>query len=270
VAYADLGELGTQDSEPVVYNWPATCAVLRLLPWLVLAILAFLRSRRGQTGWRVFIPVIAVMLILFAIQQVLPYLHHLHSRIAEVSLPPIVSSLVTAGAFGIAALWLLSHRMTNRGRLRRLLFAAFVMLLFGATVLLIFEGTEIGPNTVPVLIIYGMCVLLLLLATTIASRLNRRRFSFLGGLLMGCVLCGGLLCPATILVVMAVSGHGDLQSDEVLRGLTYGGAMGLIAGLATFAVAFPFAYYALRHPVRRAELAQALGIEQETSTHAAK
>ena len=108
VASQDIGELGPKEGKAVIYNWKWYYNVLPLLLLFTLVLLlVFVRANRTPCAWLIFVPLLIVNLLWSLFAKVLGV------GSADTA---VFSVLFHSYVVGIAALWLLGHKIANRSR----------------------------------------------------------------------------------------------------------------------------------------------------------
>ena len=125
VVRQDIGSLGANESEPVIYHWPWYRSVFDYLLWLLLPfVIAIPAANRNRSALSILIPLFAVSAILLLIGRIFAG----PSAAAFSELIPIPMVL--------AVLMLLAHKIQNKNRLITFLLA----LLISTFVLIIGSG----------------------------------------------------------------------------------------------------------------------------------
>jgi hypothetical protein len=220
----DLKGLGPNEGAPLSYHWTLPSLMPTLLPWLgVLGLLALRPNRRGQAWW-VWLPLALGAGLGFGV-----------TALAEAqSSSDFFGRLVTAGAFGVAAVWLLSFWLDRQPW--PLAFLGVLLLQVAASVLTL--ATDADSESIPaelgLFVFMSLCGLGIALALTLAGwRCRRRfgaaRFAFLVFLFL---MAGWLLAALPFCVVVLLAGQSGVWAYMLL------GAAAIATG--SFLVLAPF------------------------------
>ena len=178
VASADLGGLGAKEGAPVTYNWTRASLLPAALPWLAILLLLVFKPNRCPRAWWILAPVACLTCGIGFLADLWP------SMPSE--LDGILSNLVAALAFGVAAVWLLSPYLKSRFRILNVL--GFLLLLegFGLVIFAFTQDWNEGMEAAGVGVVLAVCAALIPIAAGLAGWLCRRRYRPL-------VLCAGVL-----------------------------------------------------------------------------
>jgi hypothetical protein len=170
VASADLGGLGPEEGVATLCTWTPPSRLPSLLPWLAVLLLFLLKQNRCAQAWWVWLPLVGITTLTFGLQPVFSFIP---SNAVQA-----MADLMTALAFGLTALWLVSPHLTPKPRILAFLgilatcgiFAAVVYTLKG-------DWVENSVETGSFLVILAFCVLQLALAIILTSLMCRRRYT---------------------------------------------------------------------------------------------
>ena len=247
VAAADLGGLGAKEGTPAAYTWVPSSLLPYILPWVAVLLLLLLKQNRCAQAWWVWLPLLAVTALLLGLRPVLSFLP---SNPLE-----ILTDVITALAFGFAAVWLISPYLGHKPRI--LAFLGMLAAWGGFSIAVYALRGDWGENsieTVGFLVFLAFCVFLLALALTLASLMCRRRYSPLRFLLwlFGWLIAGWLVVAAPFLLFALASGA---ATDEPILMLLSGI---LSLALGTFLIALPFLLLAVTNAFYRERFGELL------------
>lgn len=226
------------DQTATVFVWPLRRSLLRIAPTLLLVILTAWKARRNRAAWGVLAPVALIAGALWSAGRSLP-----------ADLQAVLQSPIWAWTLGVAVVFLTA---SGAGRIR---IASWIILtLAGSAIIPIYTGWVAGPDLIVPLVFYGIALVVLRGALSVALR---RRFRFRSGRSLMApyfwfALMGTLATPVAGLAAIVVAaswalvpplGAGDLA---VFAG---GGCLyGVVLGAVVYTVLLPFVILAFRVP----------------------
>jgi len=169
VATDDLGGLGAKEGPGIPYAWVPPSFIPLLVPWLGVLLLLLLKANRSGQAWLIWLPLFAV----FAIQMALrPALSLLPSEMFGMFL-----DVISALAFGLAAVWLTGHAYGPRHRLLGFLGMLGVMAGFGIAAAAVMHTADGSwEQTLPTGILLAFCILVVPAAMSLGGLCSRHQY----------------------------------------------------------------------------------------------
>ncbi len=224
------------------------------LPWLGALLLLALGPNRTGRAWWIWVP---LGLVVALANLCRPWF----SSIGEEELDVFVQ-VVTAGAFGLAAVWLLAPYLARRYRILTFLCLLVALAGFGGLTLLVTQdwGEVNLPILCAALILLALGTMALALALTLAGVICRKQFRPAGlGLWLFIGLLGfSLVLTSPFLVFAALSNGGNAMWMEFLLGVA-------AFAVVVFVVALPFLLLSTTNLFYRERLKAVLHIERTTA-----
>jgi len=237
VASQDIGELGPKEGRAVIYNWKWYYNVLPLLLFFALVLLlVFVRANRTPRAWLIFVPLLIVNLLWSLFSKVLG------GGSADMV---VFSVLFHSYAVGIAAVWLLGHKIANRNRFTTFLLALAIMAIAGLIGIISYGMTDLSTETVGVLMLLAVLAFTMLFGFVLAGWRCRKRYSNLRFMLWLALWCV-VVCVASILVfysIMLAIARPSISLFTILLQLSI---VGLVFGLCAYVIVLPYMILAFR------------------------
>ncbi|MBI4023901.1 MAG: hypothetical protein HY360_02910 [Verrucomicrobia bacterium] len=165
---SDLGGLGAQEGTPVSFNWRLPNLMPVFLPWVAILLLLLAKSNRCAQAWWIWAPLVCVA----TLERILVF-PFLPSSLIETFV-----DVISALAFGIAAVWLLAPHLARRHRF--VTFLCILPTLAGASALVCVIGQDwLGGEAatmVSVISLLGIVVFVVSVAMTFAGWACRGRY----------------------------------------------------------------------------------------------
>jgi hypothetical protein len=239
VGSSDVGGLGAATGPAATFEWARPSLMPLLLPWLALLGLLALRANRGWPAWWVCLPLGAVTALAWCARP-------LFSFVPSTALDLFCESL-QAVAFGIAAVWLLSHAL---GRIpsRFVAFCGMLLVLGGFSLLAyVVRQDWSGPEAAGGLMLLGFFGAATALALSLAGRACRHRYA---PLRLSCWVYGwlvlALLAASLPFFLLALLSSGPGLKEEFFFVVAV-----LTLATAAFVVLLPFLILAFASPLYR-------------------
>jgi hypothetical protein len=237
VASQDISELGPKEGKAVIYNWKWYYNVLPLsLFFTLVLLLVFVRANRTPRAWLIFVPLLIVNL-----------LWSLFSKILGVGSANMVvfSVLFHSYVVGIAALWLLGHKIANRRRFATFLLALAIMAVAGLIGIISYGMTDFSNDGVAIIIILGVLAFTMLFGFVLAGRLCRNRYSNLRFMLWLALWCV-VVCVASTMAIYSIMFVISGFPVSIFRILLAFVPIGLVFGLCAYVIVLPYMILAFR------------------------
>ena len=250
VASADLGGLGAKEGVPVTYNWTRASLLPAALPWLAILVLLVFKPNRCPRAWWILAPVAFLSCGIGFLPELWP---SMPSQIGEI-LPDLVSAL----AFGVAAVWLLSPYLKSRFRILNVLGFLLVLEGFGLVIYVFTQDWNEGVEAAGVGVGLALCAAIIPMAAGLAGLLCRRRYRPLvlcAGVLAMLLGLWGLVMLPIVLIQTAVAGQRVPVGELV--------APVLAMTALCFGVLLPFLLLSFSNSLFRQRLIQVLGLAPE-------
>jgi hypothetical protein len=251
VASADLGGLGSKDGPPVAYNWTVPSLMPLALPWLGVLLLLALNPNRSARAWWIWLPLGGVVVLANLVQPAFDFLPE--------ELLDIFVQVVSALAFGLAAVWLLAPYLARSHRV--LTFLCLAPALAGFSVLSVLAAQDWGAadvtTLIPALVLLALSILVVSVAMALAGLVCRRRYRPAGlclWLLVWLLGIGFVLTAPFFLFAMIASG-GEVAWLEFFQGV-------LAFVFVNFAIALPFLILSSANSFYRERLKALLHLER--------
>jgi hypothetical protein len=233
---------------PVVYGWTMPSLMPLLLPWLGLLALLAARPNRNGRAWWIWAPVLVCAGVVFALRA-----------LGEVVGPGVevidtFGQLTMAGAFGLAALWLLGSLFSGKHGLIVFLGALLVQSLVSAAVLLVALQADTAIEEIGLFIFLFLVGAGISLALNLAGQARRRLRVEIGFSLWVLIflLVGWLLGVGPFIVMTQLSG-GFAPAGGMLIGA-------VCVAMASFVLLTPFLVLASANSFYRARLQAMFGL----------
>jgi hypothetical protein len=240
---ARAGDLSAGDAT-TTYYWNPLWNLAALSPWLLLAGLMLLPPNRHRGALPVLLPVLVVFLGVEAVLSLFPF--SLYNSLFS------FAGCLSANAFGLAALMLVSHWFEGRSSRSVFLLAMLIALVVAITAELVMPGG--GPDSEAFTSSLGLAIIVVVQVVGMALAARRIRNGTSGGQYAWRVFVGVLLaCEFVCLLLFAMT-----------AALSYSGTAGetlafvpqvvIIAGVlsvVTYLVLLPFLVVLFRAPFYR-------------------
>ncbi len=237
VASQDIGELGPKEGKAGIYNWKWYYNVLPLsLLFTLVLLLVFVRANRTPRAWLIFVPLLIVNFLWSLFAKVLNF------GPADMM---VFSVLFHSYAVGIAALWLLGHKIANRSRFTTFLLALAIMVIAGLIGIVSYGMTDLSNEGLTILMCLGVLAFTMLFGFVLAGRRCRNRYSNLCFMLWLALWCE-VVCVVSTLVfysIMLAIYRPSISLFIILFQLL---TMGLIFGLCAYVIVLPYMILAFR------------------------
>lgn len=237
VASQDIGELGPKEGKAVLYNWKWYYNVLPLLLlFTLILLLIFVRANRTPRAWLIFVPLLIVNLLWSLFAKVLGI------GSADTA---VFSVLFHSYAVGIAALWLLGHKIANRSRFTTFLLALAIMAIAGLIGIISYGMTDLSTETVGVLTLLAVLAFTVLLGFVLTGWRCKNRYSSLRFMLWLVLWCVATCVVGTLAFysIMLVIYRPPISLFTILFQLL---TVGLIFGLCAYVIVLPYMILAFR------------------------
>ena len=165
-ASRDLGDLGPEEGAPLTLKFPIYRHLTRVIPWLILLPLLLLKGNRTPRALLVLIPLLVVQGLLAGMIAMLP--EYMRSEAG------FMVTALTSINLGLAACWLLLHRIGGRNRVITCLLALLILTVFGVAAL--FAHGSFDYMLGPLAILYGYLMSAVLLSMVFAAVFCRKRY----------------------------------------------------------------------------------------------
>ncbi len=237
VASQDIGQLGSKEGDAVIYNWKWYYNVCRLLLWLVLILLlVFVKANRDPRAWLILIPLLIVNLFWSIFTRLV---------VPGSANTAMFSMIFHSYVIGIAALWLLGHKIGNRNRFVTFLLAAAIMAVAGLTGAISYSMADFSEQTVAVLMLLAVLAFTILLGFVLTGWRCRNRYSSVRFMLW-LAFWLMLACVASMLAfypIMLAIYQASIPIFTILLQLSI---VGLVFGLCAYVIILPYMILAFR------------------------
>lgn len=237
VASQEIGQLGPKEGEAVIYNWKWYYNVLRSLLWLgLIPLLVVVKGNRNPRAWLIFIPLVIVNLCWSIFTRFLGT-----GSISTAMFSVMFHSL----AVGIAALWLLGHKIGNRNRFVTFLLALAIMAVAALAGVISYGMTDFSGQAPAILMFLAVLAFTMLLAFVLTGWRCRNRYGNLRFMLWLALWCV-VTCVASMFVfilIMFAAGGVPISIFALLLSFL---AAGLIFGLCAYVILLPYMILAFR------------------------
>jgi len=199
-------------------------------------LLVFVKANRDPGAWLIFIPLLIVNLLWSVLTR---FLGVTSANMA------MFSMLFHSHVIGIAALWLLGHKIGNRNRLVTFLLALSIMAVAGLTGVTSYGMTGFSEETAAVLMLLAVLTFTMLLGFVLTGWRCRNRYSNLRFMLW-LAFWFVAACVASMLTfysVMFAIYQIPLSIFTILLRLSI---VALVLGLCLYAIVLPYMILALR------------------------
>ncbi len=202
----------------------------------LILLLVFVRANRTPRAWLIFIPLLIVNL-----------LWSLFSKVLGVDSAGMVifSVLFHSYTVGIAAVWLLGHKIANRRRFATFLLALAIMAVASLIGIVSYGMTDFSGEGLSILMCLGVLSLTMLLGFVLSGFMCRNRYSNLRFMLWLALWCE-VACVASMLVfyfIMSVIYRSSISLSEILFEFF---PAALIFGLCAYLIVLPYMILAFR------------------------
>lgn len=233
--------MGATEGPALSHTWIPGSLLPPLLPWLALLAFFLMRSNRtAQAGW-----IVAPVAIGFVAYLAL---NNTQADMLPSDLITSIAHAVSALAFGLAALWLVSAGLAWKNRFLVFLAMAATLAVMGGFTFVVLQGWDAGFELLGTAILAGFGTGIITLALTLAGLILRRRYAPLG-LTLWCVVL--MLALSALFVspffVFAMLQGADAPFYQVFVGI------GILAAFC-FAVLLPFLVLSFANPFYRNRL----------------
>ena len=239
----DLGDVGTQQSEAVNFDWKWSYTAPGLVIWLVLILAIVLpKANHNARILLIFVPLIIVNLFWLGFQKASGMRS---SNAYEFSI--IFHSI----SVGITVLWLVVNYFNRIGGFARF-FMSFVTIVTVAYLGTFSHSTEFSNETVLFSALFAFMAVTMLCAMTIAGKLCSRKYSPLKFMLWMALytLVGSLITMfGFFIVATAIMSSGP--GPDILEAILMVLLVGLIFGLFLYVINLPFMILAFCSPFFR-------------------
>lgn len=264
-ASSDIGELGQGESVAVIYNWRWYYSVPSLALWVLLILTIILvKDNRNLYALLILVPLLIVILLWSIFKKVT----HFPSSQAE-----MFNMLLYSLAVGIAVLWLLGHKISNRNRFVTLLLAFTIMAVVSLIGVVSYGGLQISQQVGAVLIFLAFLISSMLLGFVLTGWRCRKRFNALRFMLY---LALWIVATCVFIImgfysVVLIIGRASVPIKIILLLIPLWSA---ILGAILYVIIFPYMILALRNPFFRERFLACLHLrpvpvvtESETDTN---
>lgn len=256
VASSDLGDLGPQESQPVVVEWQWYEHLPYFFGWLlILALLVVVRENRNGQAWTILIP---SLLLYFVLWPWIVRLLGLSSRTEEILGDPIQLLIV-----GWTAVWLLSPWLARYRPSVIFLLALGLVLLIGAVFYFaVYQSLDLQP----MLFFYPLAIFTLLLGISLTARSCHgvyRPKAFMAWLVLWLPIGAAISLGGMVVVVMIMNSSVAALSLFFLITLTIGSS--ILAGLL-YLLNLPYMILAFRCPIYRERFQKILRLSEPPPT----
>ena len=199
-------------------------------------LLVFVKANRDPGAWFIFIPLLIVNLFWSIFTRLVV------SGSADTAM---FSMIFHSYVIGIAALWLLGHKIGNRNRFVTFLLAAAIMAIAGLTGAISYGMTDFSEQTAAVLMLLAVLAFTILLGFALTGWRCRNRYSNLRFMLW-LAFWFVVACVASTLAfysVMLAIYQVPIPIFTILLQLLL---MGLIFGLCAYVIILPYMILAFR------------------------
>jgi hypothetical protein len=161
-ASANLGGLGDTEGPAVIYSYSPASILPQFLPWLAIVALLLLKPNRSGQAWWIFLPLALVAGTIFVLQTATP-------SNADGAYEALCQ-MITALAFGLAAVWLLASYLKQTQRALTMLIMLPTLAIFSLFTYFMSVGIQDRwSDILPYLISLPILSLVLALALTLAG-----------------------------------------------------------------------------------------------------
>jgi hypothetical protein len=218
------------------------------------------KTNRNPRAWLILVPLLTLSLLWFSLKKVLP---------VSSSAMAIFGQALASLTVGVAVLWLLAHKLSNRNRLITLFLALVIMIVVGLLGAISYGAGEYSQETAGILIFLTLSVFTMLFAFVLTGWQCRKRYSgsrFVLWLAVWTVTVSivvVLVYVGIALAILSIAGHIPSNLFSVLIQIPIGG---LILGGALYAINLPFMILALRSPFFRERFYACLRLKSMATT----
>jgi len=257
VPSADIGELGPNQGNAVVYNWKWYYSVPGLALWAVLALAIILvKANRNPQALLILAPLLILNLLWFGFVKLL----HVPSS-AMVQFDPLFASYT----MGVTVLWLLAHKLGNRNRSVTFFLALIIMIVVGFVGLASYSMGEFSGETMLFITFLSILALAVLVSFVLASLLCKRHYNGLRFILW-LAFWTVINSVAAMLVFMLIMFLFQSMPNNLIPMLLQVLVMGLVVGLLLYVINLPFMILALRSSFYRERFYACLRLKSMPTT----
>jgi hypothetical protein len=230
VPSANIGELGANEGEVVVYDWKVTYSALEVLPWLAL-ILAFVIPKDNR-NYRVLLILISLIIVYFFWRLFIKMLPKMMSSDA-IQFGTLFQSLV----FGLTILWLIAHKLKDFGGPVKFVMALGVMMIMSLLgILSIF--TDFDNQVLLMLALFASMAIAMLFSFAISSKFCRKKNQTIVFMLwLGLWLP---LCCIFAMIGFFIAGMVIMQSGPPKEAYIQISIVGLFFGVFLYVINLPY------------------------------
>ena len=237
VASRDIGQLGSKEGDAITYNWKWGYNVCRLLLWFGLVLLLVLvKANRNPRAWLIVIPLLIVNLFWSIFTRLV---------VPDSASTAMFSMIFHSYAIGIAALWLLGHKIGNLNRFVTFLLAAAIMAVAGLIGAISYGMADFSEQTVADLTLLAVLVFTILLGFVLTGWRCRNRYSSLRFMLWLALWCVAA-CVVSTLAFFSIMFAIYQPPIPLFTILLQFSLMGLIFGLCAYVIILPYMILAFR------------------------
>jgi hypothetical protein len=238
VGVQNLGGLGDKEGPPVTYTYTMPNILPELVPWIAILLLLLVKSNRLSQAWLIWLPLLCVGGMRYALQR---YADFLPSE-----LPDSLCQVVTASAFGVAALCLMAPQTKREHGFFTLLAVLFCLEMASLIFFLVSNDwdSDFGETFVFTifLLIMNAVIVLSMFVSSIACRKKFAAFRVLfwsiGSILVFCIL---LSVPFAVLPLLFA--RGEFPWGEVAKAVLLMAGVTLIPIVPFLLLSFFSSYF---------------------------